>query len=315
MHIISRRTIGTWLLLFLGNYLSIAQTKQVCFTIDDLPTVTYGINDSSYQEQLTRNLVTKLNAANIPATAFVNEIKVHPNGKRSKFQVRLLQLWLDHGLQLGNHSYSHFDYNNTSFDRFTDDIVKGEKVTSDLMKKTNLTLKYFRHPFLHAGQTKSKADSLEHFLRDHGYTVAPVTLDNDEYLFALAYHRAKAKKDEALATRVGSDYITYMEQKLRYFERTSSELFGRDIKQILLIHANALNAEYMDELAAMFVRNGYSFITLDNALTDPAYKHEITVFGRWGISWIDRWAMTEKKGKDFFRDEPSTPEYITEMTR
>ncbi len=305
----------TMITLLLGNYLSIAQKKQVCFTIDDLPTVTYGITDTIYQEQLTRNLVTKLNAAAIPATAFVNEIKLHPGGSLSKFQVRLLQLWLDHGLELGNHSYSHFDFNNTSFDRFTSDIIKGEKVTKKLMDKKNLKLKYFRHPFLHAGQTKSKADSLDHFLSSHGYTVAPVTLDNDEYMFALAYHRAKAKKDEQLAQRIGNDYITYMEQKLKYFEQSSSALFGRDIKHILLIHANALNAEFIDELADMFVKNGYGFTTLSDALTDPAYQHEVSVFGRWGISWVDRWALSEKRGKDFFKNDPATPEYISELAQ
>jgi peptidoglycan/xylan/chitin deacetylase (PgdA/CDA1 family) len=315
MHIAPGRIIAAVISLLLGNYLSIAQTKQVCFTIDDLPTVAYGITDTLYQEQLTRNLVTKLNTAKIPATAFVNEIKLYPGGSLSKFQVRLLQIWLDHGLELGNHSYSHFDYNNTSFDRYTKDIVEGEKVTSELLRKKDLKLRYFRHPFLHVGQTKPKADSLEQFLLGRGYTVAPVTLDNDEYLFAAAYHRAKAKKDEQLATRIGSDYITYMEQKLRYFERGSSALFGRDIKHILLIHANALNAEYMDELAAMFVRNGYSFITLNEALTDPAYQHHVNVFGRWGISWIDRWALSEKRGKDFFKDEPATPEYIANLAR
>jgi peptidoglycan/xylan/chitin deacetylase (PgdA/CDA1 family) len=315
MRIASGRIIAAVVSLLLGNYLSIAQTKQVCFTIDDLPTVTYGITDSLYQEQLTRNLVTKLNAAKIPATAFVNEIKLHPGGQLSKFQVKLLQLWLDHGLELGNHSYSHFDYNNTSFDRYTKDIVKGEKITSELMTKKNLRLKYFRHPFLHVGQTKSKADSLQQFLLNRRYTVAPVTLDNEEYVFALAYHRAKAKKDEQLATRIGSDYIVYMEQKLLYFERGSSTLFGKDIKHILLIHANALNAEYMDELAAMFLKNGYRFISLEEALTDPAYQHEVNVFGRWGISWIDRWAISEKRGKDFFKDEPATPQYVADLAK
>jgi peptidoglycan/xylan/chitin deacetylase (PgdA/CDA1 family) len=301
-------------LLLLGNYLAIAQKKQVCFTIDDLPTVTYGITDTVYQEKLTRDLISKLNAAQIPATGFVNEIKLHPAGTLSRFQVRILKLWIDNGLELGNHSYSHFDYNNTSFNRFTADIIKGEKITSELMKKKNLNLRYFRHPFLHAGNTKARADSLQSFLTDHGYIIAPVTLDNDEYLFALAYHRAKAKKDEELALRIGNDYITYMEQKLLYFERTSKGLFGRDIKHVLLIHANALNAAYMDKLAIMFVKNGYEFINLDQALTDPAYQHEISRFGNWGISWIDRWALSEGKKSDFFQNEPSTPEYIVKLT-
>jgi hypothetical protein len=82
-----------------------------------------------------------------------------------------------------------------------------------------------------------------------------------------------------------------------------------------LIHANALNAEYIDELAAMFVRNGYGFVKLEEALTDPAYQHDISAFGKWGISWIERWALSEKKDKDFFKDDPATPEYIANLAR
>ena len=33
-----------------------AQQKQVCFSIDDLPVVAYGMNDTSFQKDITNKL-------------------------------------------------------------------------------------------------------------------------------------------------------------------------------------------------------------------------------------------------------------------
>ena len=71
----------------------------------------------------------------------------------------------------------------------------------------------------------------------------------------------------------------------------------------------------VDELASMFLKNNYEFISLAEALKDPAYQTEVTSFGNWGISWIDRWAMSAGKKKEFFKEEPATPEYIVELTK
>jgi peptidoglycan/xylan/chitin deacetylase (PgdA/CDA1 family) len=306
------KTIIISLLLILGNYFAITQ-HRVCFTIDDLPVVSYGISDTVYQEALTRRLILKLVTAKIPAIGFVNENKLYPDGNLSKFQRRLLTLWLDNGLELGNHSFSHWDYNRTPFGRFTADILKGEKNTKELVIEKKMTFKYFRHPFLHMGSTKAKADSLNDFLASQGYTIAPVTIDNDDYLFAAAYHRAGAKNDTALMAKIGAEYIGYMEKKLKFYERQSTALFGRNINHTLLLHANQLNADYIDSLAAMYRKNLYTFVSLSEALRDAAYQHEITRFGTWGISWIDRWAMSEGKKKDFFAGDPETPEYIVRL--
>jgi hypothetical protein len=195
------------------------------------------------------------------------------------------------------------------------DILKGGIQTRKELSQKNKSLKYFRHPFLHVGASKAKADSLDRFLTEHHYTVAPVTIDNEDYVFALAYQRSVNKKDKTQQKQIAVDYINYMERKVLYFEKQARALFGRDMNQILLIHANALNADCMDDLVAMFRRNQYVFITMDEALTDSAYSTPITVFGSWGISWIDRWALSQGKKGDFFKEEPSTPEYIKELAK
>jgi hypothetical protein len=180
------------------------------------------------------------------------------------------------------------------------------------LKKRGKTLRYFRHPFLHVGNTKEQADSLSAFLASRGYTVAPVTVDNDDYLFAVVYHRALMKKDTAFAARIGRDYIAYMQGKLHYYEREAAALFGRPIAQVLLMHASRLNADHLEELVAMIWKNGYQFVDLETALRDKAYQAPVTVYRNFGISWLDRWALSQGKPGSFFKDEPDVPVYIRE---
>jgi len=291
------------------------QSKQVCFTYDDLPVVHYGITDSIYLKELTDRLVHSLKKNNIPAIGFVNERKMYNMGLADPFQIGLLRTWTGNGLELGNHTFSHPDYNKVNYREFTEDILKGETLTRKLLREKGKELTYFRHPFLHVGQTKAKADSLEVFLQAHHYTVAPVTIDNEDYLFALAYHRANVKKDTALMKQIGTDFINYLEAKVNYYERQSIALFGRKIPQILLLHASLLNSVYAEPLAQMFRKNNYSFISLGKALEDPAYRTEITVYGKWGISWIDKWALSQGKKGDFFKGDPETPEYIKDISK
>lgn len=303
------------LIWFILLNVSFAQNKKVCFTIDDLPLVCYGIYDSNYQKALFENLLAGLVRNNIPAIGFVNTNKMYYKGALVEFEYRLLEKWVDKGLELGNHTYSHPDYNKVTFEYYANDIKRGEREIEQILSARGKVLKYFRHPFLYVGNTKEKADSLEAFLSEHNYITAPVTIDNEEYLFALAYKRASVKQDSVLMKRIGHDYVSYMEDKLKYYEKQADKLFGRDINQILLFHSNLLNSDYIDSLAAMFRKNNYEFVSLEEALEDDVYKTEVTVYGDWGISWLDRWALSRGKKGEFFKDDPGTPEYIKELTR
>lgn len=289
--------------------------KKVCFTIDDLPVVSYRISDSTFQREITTNLLNKLAEHKVPAIGFVNEFKLYSNNNLNSFQVSLLNQWVTQGFELGNHTYSHLDYNSASLSKFGAEILKGEIQTKKLLEGRGKSLRYFRHPYLHTGDTKAKSDSLDQFLKTNHYIVAPITIDNADYLFALAYHRAYVKKDQTLMSRIGADYLAYMEKVLLYFEQQSNALFGKNIRHTLLLHANLLNSHYIGKLAEVYARNGYEFITLEEALQDKLYKTPITKFGRWGISWIDRWALSMGKENDFFKEEPAVPAYINELTK
>jgi hypothetical protein len=174
---------------------------------------------------------------------------------------------------------------------------------------------YFRHPYLHRGNNKAKADSLIEYLHHKNYIEAPVTIDNAEWIFAAAYDSVLKTRDTKIISLVGDTYIAYMESKLKYYEQQSARLFGRNINQVLLIHANSLNADYMGLLLQMFEKNGYSFVNLETALQDDCYKTADHFYKNGGISWLDRWAITQGKGRDFFAGEPVCPEFIMKLAR
>jgi peptidoglycan/xylan/chitin deacetylase (PgdA/CDA1 family) len=301
-----------FILIFVVN-ISLAQ-KQVCFSFDDLPVVNYGITGPGYQQQLMDRLVVSLRKHHIPAIGFVNEKKLYDkDGVLLPFQVEILKNWVTSGMELGNHTFSHPDYNKTSYTDFTNEIIRGQTITKEILAGKGQSPRFFRHPFLHVGNTKEKADSLDNFLKEHGYTVAPVTIDNEDYLFAVAYKRAGVKSDTALMRQIRTDFVNYMEQKLHYFEKQSKALFGRNIPQILLLHASLLNSDCVDLLGTMFGKNEYEFVTMDEALQDKVYQTPVTVYGDRGISWIDRWALSRGKKGDFFKEDPETPCYIKKL--
>jgi peptidoglycan/xylan/chitin deacetylase (PgdA/CDA1 family) len=288
-------------------------TKSISVTFDDLPlNIALKISNEK-MKTIVENLIAKIKAENIPIVAFVNENKLELNGKRDPERVDILRMWLDAGVELGNHTYSHKSANAVPISEYEQDILRGERTIKELLTDRNMKLRYFRHPFLMTGRSIEVNSEITKFLTDHGYIIAPVTIDNSEWIFSVAYDKAKNAGDTTLMKKVGQDYIEYMKAKLKYFERQSDKLFGRQINQILLIHSNRLNSEYFTVLCAMIKDHGYKFTTLEEALKDTAYTSLDTYIGRGGISWLHRWAITQGKTKEFFADEPRTPADIMKL--
>ena len=279
--------------------------REVCFTIDDLPWVSAVPRSSEDVEKQTRQLLAGLAAHRIPAIGFVNEGKLQRDGLSVPAQEQLLKHWLDAGLELGNHTFSHRDFHATPLEEFKQEVVRGEPVTARLMGKRP---RYFRHPMLHTGRSLDDKKGLESFLAERGYRVAPVSIDNYDYIFARAYDRASASE----RARVLDTYIEYMTAVVTYYEQQSQVIVGREIRQTLLMHANSLNAHAIDRLARMFEQRGYTFVTLDRALEDPAYGSADTYIGPAGMTWLHRWALTAGKS-GILAGEPVVPEWIEKL--
>jgi peptidoglycan-N-acetylglucosamine deacetylase len=277
-----------------------AADRQVAITIDDLPRGGDGGPRSlAAIRSMTEKLLAPFWEGHIPVIGFVNAGRgedLGPKGLRT-----ILDLWLDAGADLGNHSYSHLNIDNVPLEQYTADIVKGEPILREALAAHGKKLRYYRHPFLHTGPTAEKKRGLQAFLDAHGYRVAPVTLDDSDYEYARLYN------DPVYRDRVKQEYVLYMESIVAFFEQRSVEVVGREIPQTLLIHASQMNADLMPVLLAMFRRRGYRFVTLDEALADAAYRLPEEYVGRGGFSWIHRWSMTKGMAG---KGEPDPPRWV-----
>lgn len=286
--------------------------KTIAVTIDDLPVVSTR-RDLKNRQAITKKLIGHIKKARVPAIGFVNENKLHADGKRNEAEVDLLRMWLDAGLELGNHTYSHRSADAISVKEYQDDILRGEIITKELLKAKNREMRYFRHPFLQTGADMEVKNSIYKFLDEHGYTVAPITFDNADYIFSRAYDIAFDKGDMKVMKQVGDAYVPYMEKKVEYWERQSVKTLGREMSQTLLIHANFINSDYFDDLAAMFKKRGYKFVSLEEALKDDAYRLPDKFTRRAGISWLHRWTLD--KGRDYvLPDEPTVPHFVLKLS-
>ena len=279
-----------FLLFFIPFAAAPAPMHAVAITFDDLPFAAVPTEDDTQLEALTARLLHSLQAARVPTVGFVNEAKLYRDGTLDPRRVDLLHHWIKAGFELGNHTYSHPSLNRIPLDAFEADLLQGETVTRPLMQREGKPLRWFRHPFLHQGASPEVRTAFQDFLAAHGYTVAPVTVNSAEWVFAAAYSRAQAQGDEDAARRIGAAYVPYMQAAFVQAEQLAFDLFGRSIAHVLVLHANALNADYFDALAAMLRQRGYRFISLDDALKDSAYASPTGWSGIEGESWLEGWA-------------------------
>lgn len=278
------------LLALLWPLAAAAQAPAVAVTFDDLPFAAVPADDDATLHDMTARLLRQLQAEQVPAVGFVNEAKLARDGQPDPARVGLLRNWVQAGFELGNHTHSHLSLNTTPLGAFEADLLRGETVTRPLLQGEGRALRWFRHPFLHRGRTADVRAAFEDFLAAHGYRVAPVTVNNADWLFAAAHSRALASGDRDAAQRIAAAYVPYMDAVFARAERLALDLFGRPIPHVLLLHANALNAHRFGALAALLKQRGYRFVSLDEALQDSAYATPLGLDGIDGESWLEGWA-------------------------
>jgi len=283
--------------------------RAVAITFDDLPFAAVPAEDSAQLRTMTTQLLHHLQTDQIPAVGFVNEAKLYRDGMLDIDRVDLLRSWVQAGFELGNHTYSHPSLNRVPLEAFEADVLRGETVTRALIQGEGRPLRWFRHPYLHLGKTAGVRTAFQGFLATHGYAVAPVTVNNSEWVFAVAYSRAQAQGDQDAARRIGAAYVLHMETMFTRAEKLALDLFGRPIAHVLVLHANALNADHFGALAAMLRQRGYGFITLDEALRDSAYAAPLGFSGHEGESWLENWARQVGLRPS---KPPPVPDFVTQ---
>lgn len=286
--------------------------RTMAVTIDDLPYVQF--RDGPYLPRAraaTSKILDTLRKHKVTAVGFVNESKLGQSSERAG-RVALLRQWVDSGMVLGNHTYSHPDFNRLTVEEFENQITKGDVVTRQLMRSRQPYQLYFRHPMTHTGDTQEKKEAIEKFLAARGYKVTPHTIENSDFIFNIPYANALQTNDDAMATRVREAYITFTIAATEFAEKISPQVFGREIPQTLLIHSNDITADSLDEILKQFETRGYTFVSLDEVMADAAYQTKDALVTKSGPSWLFRWMKSKGMDVDFSGD-PDPPKWVMDL--
>jgi peptidoglycan/xylan/chitin deacetylase (PgdA/CDA1 family) len=282
-----------------------AQSRTVSLTFDDLPAPA-GVG-AAEAAAINRDLLATLARHQAHAIGFVIGERAEQIPNRAGRDI--LARWIDGGHDLGNHTYSHPDLNDLTVEQFGEQVDRVETSFRPLRPRSGGV--FLRFPFNHAGDTAAKRDAVRGLLKARGYDVATCTIDPSDQIFAPAYAIALARHDTGGSRRIRQEYLSHTAAIIDYYIGLHRQLFGRETSHVMLLHANRLNADALDDVLRMFEERQFRFVSLPEAQSDPAYQtaDAPTKFGpMWGYRWARSLGVTIDG-----RLEPEPAEWISKF--
>ncbi|MHC1739102.1 MAG: polysaccharide deacetylase family protein [Ignavibacteriaceae bacterium] len=254
------------------------EKSKVAVTIDDLPFSSYRALTMAEKNFIYDQLIIAFEKNNIKALCFVIGNTYKPADE--PFLKRILTA----GHQLGNHTFSHSDYNSVSFEQYSKDIQKCD----DLLKKFNVQKKYFRFPYLTEGNSKEKVESIYSFFSKNQISPVPVSLFCTDVNFSQAFERAYYKNDKKEMDRIAAEYLADFKKNSKVgieFARTHTR---KNPGHVLLFHMNLLSAYTIQGLINICKENNLEFVHIDEILKEEWYKKPPRYFGGAGYTLFER---------------------------
>jgi peptidoglycan-N-acetylglucosamine deacetylase len=262
-----------------------AALPAMAVTIDDLPWIG-PLRPEESRADVLRRLAEIFVARGVPAVGFVN-------CDRTAAGSPPLRAWLDAGLELGNHTAAHLDLNDAPLQQWLSDARSCHEFVRAVTGSSRV---WFRYPYLHQGPDSERQEAALALLRELDSPIAHVTIDNSDWILAVPYGRAVAAGDSARAAEIGEAFIRHILDATLHYQEIARQRFGRDVRHVLLLHANLLVADYVGPLLDRLRDElGFGFITLTEAQRDPVYRLPDDYAGPEGLSWL-------------YRFEPAQPE-------
>jgi len=243
-----RKLMALAMLILLVNATSAAK-REIAITIDDLPFVGEGKNFH------LEKIISTLKAREVTVTGFV----IAGNVRENNWPV--LRKFKAAGFGLGNHTLTHMNLNQVKTEAYVHEIEEADKRLQPVLTEP----KYFRYPYLATGNGK-KREEIQQVLTDNNYRTAPITIDSNDFVFnkilLTVPEKARRKHIEILKLA----YLDFIWQQTLLAEEKSHYSRKDDQAQILLIHANLLNAYLLPDIITLYQQNGFTFVSLEEAL-------------------------------------------------
>ena len=185
----------------------------------------------------------------------------------------LQEEWLRSGNLIGSLTYTGRSAKKGTAQEFISDWGKNEEALTPLLSKFERKQKYFRFPGLKVG-IDQKPREIRAFLKQNGYIEVPATIDSRDDSFSQPYCAALARGDNVCANFIAATFKSLLLDRTIKARAAAGKIAGRNVKQILMIQANQLTCDLLDELLRWYKAMGVRFISLDEALGDPFYVSE-----------------------------------------
>ena len=282
-------TLVRWSLLFLVCTASgcpgypfgaaAAQSPQVAFTFDDLPA--HGpLPPGMARPAVVASILKTLKHEGMPPVyGFVNGFRV----AQFPYQIHILEQWHAEGEPLGNHTWSHPELDKLSATAYEQNIERNQ----DLLSRVDPggDWHWFRYPFLEEGNTVEKREQVRGWLEAHGYRIAEVSMDFQDYLWNEPYARCEAQRNRAAIQRLHDTYLATADTYIGVYRELAHRLYGHDVPYVLLMHVGAFDARILPELISHFRARGFAFVTLEQAMEDPVYRADAAVAAPGGTTF------------------------------
>lgn len=270
---------------------ALVEKKQVAVTLDDGPIMRFYSHPSQWHRTLVIDSLTNALARyNAPTTLFaIGGLVQEEEG------AALLRYWMDKGIPIANHTMSHANFSELTLGEGIDEIVEANEVLQPFAEEYNQTLAYFRFPFLAEGQTLEKKEAWNGMIRSLGLTNARVTMSNQDWSYDQRYMEAELAEEWEERYEIGQEYLAHMRETIAFWDSLAVDLTGRNIKHVLLLHANRINRDYLGQILGELETQGFEFISLDEAYTDPVYSELDEWASENGTSFLEHIKQTRLK--------------------
>lgn len=280
-------------LIAAGGWLGVRATRvtpltrepiEVAITVDDLTRPPFDPPLAPPEQVLARLVEAFARHRLPPITGFVNGATVE--GRPAERAA--LEAWLRSGNRLGNHTFAHADLAKVGPEAFVADVERNEPLLAALAGPAAAASDWrvLRFPFLQEGATVEAREAVREALFARGYRIAEVTVDFEDWRWSPAFARCAGAADARGLDELRALYRAAARHALLRADVRARKLFGRRIRQIVLIHAEAFTAEMIEPLLQEYEALGVRFVPLGAALEDPAYQVDPRVARSWGSPFL-----------------------------
>jgi peptidoglycan-N-acetylglucosamine deacetylase len=289
LRLISGRSV--LLFLFFLELAGVCVAQKLAITMDDLPAnglLPPGVT----QAETTKNVLAILKKRHVPPVyGFINAKKLEGNADGAE----ALKLWAA-AEPVGNHTYAHMNLEQNAAEAFEREIEENEPALELLARKAEpgADWHWFRYPYLHEGDTVEKRRAVRAYLKAHGYRIAQVTLDWEDYLWNTAYARCVAKGDTKSIAWLRSSYLDTASEFLDLGRAQAKLIYGHEINYVLLMHLGAFSSTILPDALDLLKKKGFKMVPLEEAESDPAYEEDPDVGMHDAGTLLDQWMLVKQ---------------------